>query len=102
MAMTSEFEQFITEKFIKAHFKATGIKVIPHIYPFKWLGCTDDEFMSEKLNYSHGPAIPEDKKVSLLGVVRQQETELRARRDHVKKRETVMGSFPKQVQLELW
>ena len=102
MPMTSEFEQFITDKFIKAHFKATGIKVIPTIFPFCWLGCTDKEFITTKLNYSHGPAIPEDKQVALLGVVRQQETELRARRDHVKAREKVMGKEPKQVQLELF
>ncbi len=99
--MTSEFN-FLTEKFIAAHFKATTIKVIPHIFPWKWMGCTDDEFMETKMNYSHGPEIPEDKKIILLGVVRQQETELRQRRDFVSKRETVMGSFPKQVQLELW
>lgn len=100
--MTSEFKQFLTEKFIKAHFKATGIKVIPTIFPFCWLGCTDEEFMSTKLNYSHGPVIPEDKQVALLGVVRQQETELREQRDHVKRRETVMGKQPKYIQLELW
>ncbi len=98
--MTDEFKQFITEKFIKAHEKATAIRVIPHIFPWLWLGCTDDEFMSKKMNYSSGPPIPEDKKVILLGVVRQQETILKERRDKV------TGSKPKPkskyVQLELW
>ncbi len=96
--MTSEFEQFITEKFIEAHFKTTGIKVIPTIFPWLWMGCTDEEFITKKMNYSSGPPIPEEKKIILLGVVRQQETVLRERRDKV------IGSKPKskQVQLELW
>jgi len=99
--MTNEFN-FLTEKFIAAHFKATGIKVMPKIFPWKWAGCTDDEFMGTEMYYSHGPEITTKQKRVLLGVVRQQETELRTRRDHVKRRETVMGKFPKQVQLELW
>jgi hypothetical protein len=97
--MTDEFN-FLTEKFIAAHFKATAIKVIPTIFPWRWMGCTDEEFMSTKLNYSSGPPLPEDKRRILLGVVRQQETVLKERRDKV------TGSKPKpkskQVQLELW
>lgn len=99
--MTSEFD-FLTEKFIKAHLKATGIKIIPTIFPWKWVGCTDEAFMDTEIKFSHGQVIPEEHKRKLLACIRQQETELRARRDHVKRRETVMGSFPKQVQLELF
>ena len=95
--MTSEFEQLLTEKFIAAHFKATAIKVIPTIFPWRWMGCTDEEFMAKKMNYSSGPPIPEDKKIILLGVVRQQETVLKERRDKSKPKPK-----SKQVQLELW
>lgn len=98
MAMTSEFEQFITEKFIAAHLKATGIKIIPTIFPFKWLGCIDEEFMGTEMKFSHGPVIPDDHKKMLLACVRQQEKELMEQH----KRETVMGKVPKYVQLELW
>jgi len=98
MRVMSKKFNFIDTKFIAAHFRATTIKVIPHIFPWKWMGCTDAEFMGTKMNYSHGPEIPEDKKTTLLGVVRQQEKELTERRDKA------TGSKPrsKQVQLELW
>jgi len=95
--MTSEFKSFLTEKFIAAHFKATTIRVIPHIFPWKWMGCTDAEFMETKMNYSHGPEMSEDKKAILLGVVRQQEKELKERRDKGKPKPK-----SKQMQLELW
>ena len=99
--MTSEFS-FLTPEFIRAHHKTTGIKVIPTIFPWRWLGCTDNEFMEAKMKFSHGPMIPDEHKRVLLGVIRQQETELKQRQDYVKQRETAMGPIPKQVQLELW
>lgn len=99
--MTIKFD-FLTPEFIKAHQKATGIHIIPDIFPWKWMGCTDAEFMETKVNFSHGPVIPEEHKRILLGVVRQQEKELTEQRDHEIKREKVMGKPSKQIQLELF
>jgi hypothetical protein len=76
--------------------------VIPDIFPWKFLGLTDAEFMATKVNYSHGPVIPDKQKLVLLGVVRQQEKELMEQRDYIAKRENVMGKPPKQIQLELF
>ena len=97
----SKFD-FLTPEFIKAHEKATGIRVIPDIFPWKYLGVTDAAFMADKIRFSHGPVIPEPHKLVLLGVVRQQEKELMERREYVKKREKKMGAPPKYKQLELF
>ena len=97
----SDFD-FLTPEFIKAHEKATGIRVIPDIFPWKFLGFTDADFMATKVNYSHGPVIPAKHKLALLGVVRQQEKELIERRDYIAGREKVMGKPPKYIQLELF
>ena len=94
--MTIEFKNLLTEKFITAHEKATTIRVIPHIFPWKWMGCTDEEFLTKKTHFINGSVIPEEHKIKLLACIRGQEEELRARRDKVK------GKAPKQVQLELW
>jgi len=97
----SDFD-FLTPEFIAAHKKATGICVIPDIFPWKYLGCTDEEFMADKICFSHGPVIPEKHKHVLLGLVRQQEKELLERRDYMVSREKVMGKPEKQIQLELF
>ena len=99
--MSKEY-RFIDAKFIAAHEKATQIRVIPHIFPWKWLGCTDQEFMQAEMHYSHGPLISDKQKVNLLACVRQQEEELMERHNFVAKREKVMGKQPKYVQLELF
>lgn len=93
---------FLTPEFIAAHAKATGIKVILDIFPWRFLGCTDADFMETKMNFSHGPAIPDKHKHVLLGVVRQQEKELMERHDYMAKREKVMGKPSKNIQLELF
>ena len=95
--MTNKFS-FIDAKFIAAHLKATGIKIIPTIFPWRWLDCTDEEFMGTELKFSHGPVIPAEHKLKLLACIRLQEKELME--EH--KRETVIGKVPKYVQLELW
>jgi hypothetical protein len=93
---------FLTPEFIKAHEKATGIKIIPEIFPWKFLGFTDADFMATKVNFSHGPVIPDKHKFVLLGVVRQQEQELMEQHDYITRREKVMGKPSKQIQLELF
>lgn len=99
--MTDKFN-FLTPEFIKAHHKATGIKIIPDIFPWKWLDCTDADFMAVKMKFSHGPVIPDEHKRTLLGVIRQQEKELMEQHDYMKKREKTMGKPEKQIQLELF
>ncbi len=93
---------FLTPEFIKAHAKATGIRVIPDIFPWKYLGCTDAEFLATKVNFSHGGPIPDEHKLVLLGVIRQQEKELMEQHNHNVKREKKMGKPPKNIQLELF
>lgn len=93
---------FLTPDFIKAHEKATGIHVIPDIFPWKYLGFTDADFMETKVNFSNGSVIPDKHKLILLGVVRQQEKELMEQRDYIAGREKVMGKPPKYIQLELF
>jgi len=93
---------FLTPEFIKAHHKATGIRVIPDIFPWKYLGVTDAEFMENEICFSHGPVIPAERKRILLGVVRLQEKELMERQKYLVKREKVMGAPPKYIQLELF
>lgn len=97
----SDFD-FLTPEFIKAHERATGIRVIPDIFPWKYLGYSDEEFVAEKIHYSHGPVIPAKQQLTLLGVVRQQEKELMERRDYLAGREKAMGKPKKQIQLELF
>lgn len=93
---------FLTPEFIKAHHKATGIRVIPDIFPWKYLGFTDAGFMADKICFSHGPVIPDEHKRTLLGVVRQQEKELTERHDYLARREKTMGKPSKNIQLELF
>ena len=93
---------FLTPEFIAAHKKATGICVILDIFPWKYLGCTDEEFMADKICFSHGPVIPEKQKHVLLGLVRQQEKELLEQHNYITKREKAIGKPEKQIQLELF
>jgi hypothetical protein len=97
-----EFKRILTPKFCKSVEKVTGIKLIPHIFPWRYMGCTDEEFLGTEMKFSHGPVIPEEHKVKMLKCVREQEEIVHERLNFVKKREKVMGKPPKYVQLELF
>jgi hypothetical protein len=99
--MDSKFD-FLTPDFIKGHEKATGIRIIPTIFPWRWLDCTDEAFLNTKMTFSNGQEMPEDHKQSLLRCIRNEEKVMLDRRNFTKKREKVMGNQPKYVQLELF
>ena len=99
--MDSKFD-FLTPDFIAGHEKATGIRIKPHIFPWKYLGCSDEAFLETKMTFSHGPVIPKAHKRKLLECIRNEEKVMLDRRNFTKKREKVMGKQPKYVQLELW
>lgn len=93
---------FLTPDFIKKHCVTVGIKVDRDIYPWKWLDCSDEEFMAAPMCFAHGPVIPDEQKRLLLGVVREEEKKLLDIHAFVTERERVMGPAPKYTQLELF
>jgi len=93
---------FLTPEFIRKHCVTVSIKVDRDIFPWKWLDCTDEEFMANEMRFAHGPVIPERQKTTLLGVVRAEETKLLEIHAFVTERERVMGPAPKYTQLELF
>lgn len=95
---------FLTPEFIKKHCRPVGIKVRREVFPWRYLGMTDDEFMAEAedLHYGHGPAIPGKQQRSLLGIVRIEEEKLLEIHKFVTDRERVMGPAPVYKQLELF
>jgi hypothetical protein len=99
--MSKKFD-FIDTKFIAKWEKATGIKIYLDIFPWKYLGWSDEEFLTKKIHFSHGPLIPKDHQRKLLGVVREQEKLLLEQHEHDTKREKAMGKPPKYKQLELF
>lgn len=97
----SDFD-FLTPDFIKAHKKATGARIILQIFPWKYLGWSDTEFMANEMYFSHGPVIPDEQKRILLVYVRIEEEKLLVIHKFVTDRERVMGPAPKYTQLELF
>jgi hypothetical protein len=93
---------FLTPDFIKRHCVPVGIRVDRDIYPWKYLGWSDAEFMQNEMHFSHGPVIPDKQKLLLLGVVREEEKKLLEIHAFVTERERVMGPAPKYTQLELF
>ena len=85
----------LTQKQMKAYERTTGIELIPHIFPWKWLGCTDNAFMEPEMKFSDGKVIPEDHKLKMLKCIREQEEILRNCGPKPKKQ-------PKYIQLELF
>ena len=93
---------FIDQKFIKRWEKDTGIRIRLDGFPWKFLGYSDEQFLEEKIHFTHGPLIPKKHQLTLLACLREQEKLLLEKHEHNTKRETVMGKQPKYVQLELW
>jgi len=93
---------FLTSDFIKRHCVTVGIRVDRSIYPWRYLGWSDDDFMANPMRFAHGPLIPDKQKRLLLGVVREEERKLLEIHKFVTKREEVMGPPPKYTQLELF
>lgn len=93
---------FLTPEFIRKHCRPVGIKVRRDIYPWRYLGYSDADFMAAEMRYAHGPVIPDEQKRILLGVVRIEEQKLLEIHKFVTERERVMGPAPKYTQLELF
>ena len=93
---------FLTPSFIKKHCKPCGLRVDRDIYPWKYLGWSDEDFMANEMRFANQLVIPDDHKLTLLGVVRVEEEKLLAIHKFVTDREAVMGKPPKYIQLELF
>lgn len=92
---------FLTPDFVKSC-NACGVPCNLDVFPWKYLGWTDDDFMAEELKFTDGHVIPKDQK-KLLRVVRAQEQVLTERWEFVQKRDAVMPKQPKfGKQLELF
>lgn len=98
----SKFD-FLTPEFIKKHCKPVGMGVNMSVFPWKYMGMSDDEFMDVELHYAHGPVIPKDHQRKLLGVVRASEVQVLERKgyldDKEKALEPVQVKFGKQLEL---
>lgn len=99
--MSKKFD-FIDTKFIEKWEKNTGICIHLDIFPWKYLGWTDEKFLVEKIHFSHGPEIPEPHRRKLLVVVREQEKLLLEQHEYDQKTAKKAGKQPKYVQLELF
>lgn len=86
----SDFD-FLTPEFIRKECKPLHIKCNREIFPWKYLGWSDVDFVAEDLHFSHGPAIPVKQKRILLGVIREEEQKLLAIHKYVTWRNAVMG-----------
>ena len=93
---------FLTPEFIQKHCKPVGLRVDHKIFPWRYLGWSDADFMAAEMRFAHGPVIPEEQKRTLLGVVRIEEEKLLEIHKFVTDREAVMGPAPKYTQLELF
>jgi hypothetical protein len=93
---------FLTPDFIHKHCVPVGIKVDRDVYPWKYLGWSDTDFMEHEMHFAHGPVIQAEQKTQLLGVVRMEEEKLLEIHKFVTDRERVMGPAPKYIQLELF
>ncbi len=48
------------------------------VFPYKYLGMTDAEFMAQEIHFAHGPVVPDRSKRMLLGMVRIEEATVAA------------------------
>ena len=73
------------------------------VFPYKYLGISDAEFMAETIRFAHGPAVPEPAKRTLLGIVRVEEATVTALyKQYVRKRESVLKPLNIRRQLRLF
>jgi hypothetical protein len=77
--------EFLTPEFIESC-NACGIPCDLSIFPWKYLGYSDEEFMALELWFEGGHVIPKEHQQKLLGVVRAQERQLRRRFELTRKR----------------
>lgn len=102
----SKFD-FLTPEFIKRHCIPAGVQCRRDVFPWKYLGWTDREFMATTLRFAHGGAVPRNHQVKLLGVIRAQEQLLIERHAYVTRRDRALrpvheANSPQGEQLELF
>jgi len=102
----SKFD-FLTPEFIWKHRKAIGTTVKLTVFPWKYLGWTDEAFMAEEIRFAHGGIVPKDYQRILLGVVRAQERQLTERHHYLTTRDAALRpvhekASPQGKQLELF
>jgi len=102
----SDFD-FLTPEFIKKHCVPCGITCKLAVFPWKYLGWSDEAFMEQEMHFAHGPVIPKDHQSKLLGVVRTQEKLLIERHKYVTTRDRALRPIheensPAGEQLELF
>jgi len=95
---------FLTPEFISKHCRPCGLNVNMDVFPWKYMGMTDQEFMDETLHYAHGPEIPKNHQRALLGVVRASEEIILERKEFIDNREKALRPVQVKVgqQLELF
>jgi len=95
-------------EFIKQYCRSVGIRCNLDIFPWKYLGWTDDAFMAETLRFAHGGVVPKNHQRHLLGIVRDQEKVLIERHEFVTARKRALNTkrlrnlAPAGKQLELF
>ncbi len=73
------------------------------IFPYKYLGMTDAEFMAEEIRFAHGPIVPEVSMRTLLGIVRVEEATVAALyKQYMRKRERAIKPLNIRRQLRLF
>lgn len=73
------------------------------VFPWKYLGMTDEEFMAEELHFAHGPVVPKKQQRILLGVVRAEEESISERyAEYMRVRKLALKPFNTRRQLRLF
>lgn len=96
----SKFD-FLTPEFVAACNKC-GVQCHLDVFPWKYLGWSDEDFMAVELHFTDGTVIPKSHQEKLLRVVRAQEQVLKDRWAYVQKRDAVMPKrlkFGKQLEM---
>lgn len=98
---------FLTPEFVKRHCIPCGIRCNRAVFPWKYLGWTDEAFMAEEIRFAHGGIVPKEYQATLLGVVRAQEKQLIERHEYVTARDAALKPIhetksPQGEQLELF
>jgi len=93
----SDFD-FLTPEFV-AECNKRGVQCRLDIFPWKYLGWSDEDFMAVELRFTDGTVIPKSHQEKLLRVVRAQEKKLIERWEFVQKHDAVMPKFGKQLEL---
>lgn len=94
-------KDFLTPEFVE-DCNRCGIRCNLNVFPWRYLGWSDEDFMNETLRFSDGKVIPKVFQKKLIAVIRTQERTLIERWEYVQKRDKAMpkqSKFGKQLEL---